>query len=132
MLLVEFFAQPLVFRFEPGVFQRVAHDQNGLFQRQRLFHEIKSAQLGRPHCRLDISMPGNHHHHRRVVLRPNPFERFQSVQLLEPNIEQNQIELALFQNFQAGFARIHGGNLVALVAQQRAQRFPDSHFVVDN
>ncbi len=103
-MFVEFFAQPLVFRFEPRVLQRVAHHQNRLFQRQRFFHEVERAQLGRPHGRLDISMPGNHHDHWRVVLRPNPFQCFQSVDLFQPHVQQDQIEFALFQDFQAGFA----------------------------
>ena len=77
-------------------------------------------------------MPGNHHRNGRAIERLHLFEHLQAVHLLQPDVQQKQVKRASLNPFETLLARCHGFDVVSFVAQQRAERFADAAFVVND
>ena len=87
-LLLEFevfAAQPLGL---DGVLQ---HDQ-GALDGERLFQEVERPQLGGAHRGLDVAVARDHDDLRRVVHRNDAFQRFQTVDAGQPDVEQDHVD----------------------------------------
>ena len=84
-------AQRAVLDFEPALPQRVAHGQHRLLERQRLLDEIERPELGRPHGRLDVGVPGNHDDLRVDAPIAQPLQRREAVDARQPDVEQDHV-----------------------------------------
>ena len=101
-------------------------------ERERLFGEIVSAELGGAHSGFNGAMAGNHDDFGRVLERANFLQHFQAVDAGQPHIEQHHVNIGFAQLRQAIFAARADGRRVAFVLENTLQRFADGGFVVDD
>ena len=85
-------AQRAVLRLEPALPQRVADDEHGLLERQRLLDEVERAHLDRAHRRLDVAVAGDQHDLRVDLPLAQPRQRRQAVHAGQPDVEHDQVE----------------------------------------
>ena len=101
-------AQLPVFLRQAVDFERVLDDQDDFFQRERLFDEIKRAEFRGAHGGFDAGVPGNHDHHRVHAVLADALERFEAVDSVEPHVQQDKIDGALFEQRETFFAGRYG------------------------
>src|SRR5579863_7058645 len=130
--LLEFGPQAAIFGFEAQVLERVAQHERDFVDRERLFDEVEGAQLGRADGGFNVAVSGNHHRDGRVLAGLNAFEGFEAIHLGQPDVEEHEIEAALVEQSEAFLGGGRGDDLESFVTQERAQRFADSAFVVDD
>ena len=80
LLAIDLGAQHAVLGLEIALAQRVAHDQHGLLERQRLLDEVEGAHLDRAHRRLDVAVAGDDHDLRVDLPLAQPLQRRQAVE----------------------------------------------------
>ena len=85
-------AQRAVLRLEAALPQRVADDEHGLLERQRLLDEVEGAQLDRADRRLDVAVAGDQHDLRVDLPLAQAGERRQAVHAGQPDVEHDQID----------------------------------------
>ena len=73
----------------PLLAQGVANYQHRLFQRQRFFNKVKSAELGRADGSLDISVTGDHNHSGIRAGASHLLQGFQPINSGQPHVEQD-------------------------------------------
>ena len=112
--------------------QRVAHDEDGLLERQRLLDEVERAHLDRAHRRLDVAVAGDDHDLRVDLPLAQPRQRGEAVHAGQPDVEHDDIVGVAGETLEAGLAAVDRVDAVALVAQHAAQRAADAGFVVDD
>ena len=89
-VLVDARAQRPVLDLEALLAQRVGHDEHRLLERQRLLDEVERADLDRPHGRLDVAVPGDHHDGGVDLAVAQPLQRRQPVDAGQPDVEQDR------------------------------------------
>ena len=63
---------------------------------------------------------------------PDLLQHFQAVDSGQPDIEQDQVEAAFAEQFDAVFTARADADFVALVFEDAAQGLPDAGFVIDD
>ena len=132
MLGVDAGAQREVLRLEMPLAQRVADDQDGLLERQRLLDEVEGAHLDRAHGRLDVAVAGDDDHLRVDLPLAHARQRRQAIHAGQPDVEDDDVEGAPAQALEAGLAAVDRVDVVSLVAQHPAQRAADAGLVVND
>ena len=122
--------QIAVLRLEPALAQRVADDEHGLFQRQRLLDEVEGPQLDRPDRRLDVPVARNKHDLGIDLPLAQARQRRQTVHARQPDVENDQIDGTTRHPFETRLAGRNGLDRVAFVAQDAAQRAAHARLVV--
>ena len=125
-------AQRAVLGLEPALPQRVADDEDGLLERQRLLDEVERAHLDRADRRLDVAVAGDEDDLRVDLPLAQPRQRREAVHARQPDVEHDQIDRPARDALEALFAARDGLDGVALVAQHAAQRRPHAGLVVDD
>ena len=125
-------AQRAVLGLEIALAQRVANDQHGLFERERLLDEIERAHLDRAHRGFDVAVAGDHHHLRIDLALAQPLQRHQTVDAGQPDVEHDDVEGRARDSIEALLAARRGLDVKPLVAQHAAQRGAHPGFVVDD
>ena len=125
-------AQRPVLGFEPPLPDGVADDQHGLVERQRFLDEVERAHLDRAHRRLDVAVPGNHHHgestrrsrSRDSVARPSMPG--------QPDVENDDVERRPRDAVETRLAALHRLDGVPFVTEHAAKRAAHAGLVVDD
>ena len=79
-------AQKQIFFFQSALLDSVAHEDDDLVERKRLFDEIESAKFGGAHGRLDGAVAGDHDDRGRVGKRLNAAKGFEAVDSRKPDV----------------------------------------------
>ena len=129
---IDVLAQRAVLRLEPSLADRVADDENGFFERQRLLDEVEGAQLDGSNGGLDVSVSRNHDDRRIHSPFVETRQRGQPVHAGKPDVEDDDVVWRARDAIEARFTGVDGIDRVAFVAQNAAERATDARFVVDD
>ena len=125
-------AQRAILGLEAALAHRVADDEHGLLERQRLLDEVEGAELDRLDRRLDVAVPRDHDHRRVDAALAQLRQRRQAVHPGQPDVEHDDVVRRADDAVEAGFAALDGVDDVAFVAQHAAQGAAHAGFVIDN
>ena len=112
--------------------QRVAHDQHGLFEGQRLLDEVERAHLDGAHGRLDVAVAGDHHDLCIDAPLAQALQRHQTVDARQPHVEHDDVIGGPGGALEALLAARRGLDVQPFVAQHPAERRPHARFVVND
>jgi hypothetical protein len=112
--------------------QRVANDEDGLLERERLLDEVEGAHLDRADGRLDVAVARDQHDLRVHLTLAQAGQRREAVHARQPDVEDDQVEGTARDALEALLAARHGVDGVALVAQHAAQGGPHARLIVDD
>ena len=124
-------AQRAVLRFELAVAQRVADDEDGLLERQRLLDEVVRAELDRLDRRLDVAVAGDHDDDGVGAALAQALQRREAVHAGQPDVEDDEVDRPARQPVEAVLAARHRFDDVAFVLEDTGQRRPHAGFVVN-
>jgi len=111
---------------EPG------EDGEELFALKRLFQKINRPPPHGFHGRFHVSLGGAHHHrHIRAALH-NLGQQVQTALLNQIYVQQNGVELVLFEAFQRLFPGGRAFAVMPLAFNQDASRIPESFVVIND
>ncbi len=82
----------LVLGLEAPLAERVAHDEDGLLERERLLDEVERPHLDRAHRRFDVAVTGNQDHLGIDLALAQPRQRREAVHTGQPDVEHDQID----------------------------------------
>ena len=125
-------AQRAVLRLEAPLMERVADDEDGLLERERLLDEVERAHLDRADGRLDVAVPRDQHDLGVHLPLAQARQRREAVHAGQPDVEDDQVEGAAGDAIEALFAARHRLDGVAFVTQHPAQGGPHARLVVDD
>ena len=132
VLRVHLGAQRQVLGLQPALAERVADDEHGLVERQRLLDEVERAHLDGAHRGLDAAVAGDDHHLGVAVPLAHAGQRRQTVHARQPDVEHDHVVGLAAEPIETGFPAVHRVHGVALVAQHAAKGAADAGFVVDD
>src|SRR5262249_20259130 len=121
-----------VFAAEPVGVQGILDQNKSLFQRERLFEKIKSAQLGCAHSGFDGAMSGDHDYLWTIFDLLDALQRVQPIHSGQPDIEQNDLRSPLLELLQAGFTTLRQEDTVSFILEDPAQRLADIALIINN
>ena len=124
-------AQRAVLRFELAVAQRVADDEDGLLERQRLLDEVVRAELDRLDRRLDVAVAGDHDDDGVGAALAQTLQRREAVHAGQPDVEDDEVDRPARQPVQTLLAARHRLDDVPFVLEDTGQRRPHAGFVVN-
>jgi hypothetical protein len=112
--------------------QRLLDGTQQLGERNGLLEEIDGAEARGFHSRVDRAVARHHDHGTAGAVLGPFFEQRDAVGVGHPNVEQNEIELALFASGARLFSVGCGRHLVAFFAQDLFDQSSNVGFVVDD
>ena len=130
--LVHARTQRAVLVLQPPLPKRVADDEHGLVERQRLFDEIERAEFDGADGRFDVAVAGDQDDLRIDLPLAQPRERREAVHAGQPHVQDDQIDRRARDALETGFPAGHRFDAVALVAQHAGQRTADTRFIVND
>jgi len=118
--------------FEIALPQRVAHDQHGLFERQRFFDVVVRSHLDRSHRRLDVPVARDDNHMRVDPTLPQTLQRGEPVDAWEPDIEHDHVVGGACRAVETLLATADRFHVESFVAQNSGQGRADPRLVIDD
>src|SRR5712691_9641370 len=128
--VTQFASQQLVFIFEAALLNGVANQNDDLLKRKGFLDEIEGAELCGPYGCFDCAVTGNHDDRGRARGRLQAAQRFEAVDTRKPDVQENDLEIAGGGALQGFLGGTHGFHMVALVFENRRERFTNASLVV--
>ena len=130
--LVNVGAQRAILRLQLPLSHRVADDEDGLFQRERLLDEIEGAHFDGADGGFDVPMARDHHHRRVHPALAEARQRCETIDAGEPDIQHDDVVGRAEYAIETRFAAIDRLDCIALVAEHAAQRAAHAGFIVND
>src|ERR1700693_2042185 len=120
------------FREEITALDRLLRGQDDALERQRLLEEVVCPEPHGAHGGLDAGVAGDHHDGHFLQTAVRGFQDREAVAVAQPDIEEREVEVLLFQPLETLLARLDRSDRVSLVGQDLRERLPDSFLVIDD
>src|SRR5260370_27030884 len=108
----------------------LANQNDDLFKGEGFLNEIESAEFCCTHGGLDCAVSGKQGDRGRARRGLQTAQRFKSVDPRKPDVQENDFEIAGGGALQGFLGGTHGFYMVALVLENRGERFTNASFVV--
>ena len=125
-------AQCAIFRFELALTERVAHDEDRLVERERLFDEVERAHLDRADGGLDVAVARDDDDFRVDAALAQARQSRQAIDAGQPHVEQDDIHRLASDHGETRFPTRHRLDVVPFVAQHARKRGPHARFVIND